>query len=99
MDAWRAGFEARLTEQADTVAGHNTALAAALEDQSRTARSLAESTRDFAAGLGRLRQDADRIPLEETARQLGDLNRETGELNAVVDSVIDLLDRKLEKVG
>jgi len=60
---------------------------------------LAEMTGDIEEATGRVISRADELPLESTSAELERLRGGVRELNLVLDSLISILDTKVEKVG
>lgn len=69
------------------------------EDYARGVRSLAELTGDVEEASRRITSRVEALPLESAAEELERLRGGVKELNLVLDSLISILDRKVEKVG
>lgn len=57
-----------------------------------------ESLRSLSAQLRSLKADSEGFNLKKTADELASFGRETGELNAVLDSLIDIIERKVDTI-
>jgi len=69
------------------------------ELQSKSIRALNDASRDLAESTMRVRNDIEMIPMVDVADNIKILGEETGELNTVIDSLLEIMDHKLERVG
>ncbi|MDA3937809.1 MAG: hypothetical protein PF693_00675 [Spirochaetia bacterium] len=69
------------------------------ELQSESISSLNEASKDLAESTLRIRSDIEMIPMVDVAENIRTLGAETGELNTVIDSLLEIMDHKLERVG
>ncbi len=69
------------------------------ELQSKSITALNDASRDLAESTLRIRNDIEMIPMEDVADNIRTLGEETGELNTVIDSLLEIMDHKLERVG
>ena len=69
------------------------------ELQSKSITALNDASRDLAESTLRIRNDIEMIPMEDVADNIRNLGYETGELNTVIDSLLEIMDHKLERVG
>jgi hypothetical protein len=69
------------------------------ELQSKSITALNDASKNLAESTLRIRNDIEMIPMEDVADNIRTLGNETGELNTVIDSLLEIMDHKLEKVG
>jgi hypothetical protein len=69
------------------------------ELQSKSITALNDASKDLAESTLRIRSDIEMIPMEDVADNIRTLGAETGELNTVIDSLLEIMDHKLERVG
>jgi len=67
--------------------------------QSKSIAALNDASRDLADSTLRIRGNIEMIPMEDVADTIRTLGEETGELNTVIDSLLEIMDHKLERVG
>jgi methyl-accepting chemotaxis protein len=83
--------ENKLTESMD---GINSCVRAQMEG----IKTLDEVNRDFSAASSRLLKDLDRLPVMQIAESIKVLGRESSELGTVMDSILSIVEKKLERV-
>jgi methyl-accepting chemotaxis protein len=89
-------FSSRLSEVEKKLLESSESLGNNLKRQAEGIGSTDESLRSLSAGLQSLKADAEAINLKKTVDELATFGRETGELNAVLDSLIDIVERKVD---
>ena len=83
--------EGKLVEQSKSFAG-------TLADQSDTIRNIAESGAILSGATLEIKNDLSALPMKEINQNLSQFRSETGELNLVLDSLVEIIEEKLEKV-
>lgn len=91
-------FSRKLGEVEKDLLGSAETLGRHLEKQAEGIGAVDESLKSFADRIHSLKNDSDAIDLQGTADQLASFSRETGELNAVLDSLIDIIERKVDSL-
>ncbi len=92
-------FSADLKDADNSLVNHVDYYAKTAAVQSESIHSLNEASRDLAESTLRIRKDIEMIPMEDVADNIRTLGEETGELNTVIDSLLEIMDHKLERVG
>ncbi len=83
--------EKNLLDSSETLGRH-------LEKQAEGIGAIDDGLKSFSQRLHSLKNDAETIDLKGTADQVAAFSRETGELNAVLDSLIDIIERKVDSL-
>jgi len=91
-------FSRRLGEVEKDLLGSAETLGRHLEKQAEGIAAVDEGLKSFSDRLHSLKNDTDAIDLKGTSEQLASFSRETGELNAVLDSLIDIIERKVDSL-
>lgn len=94
-ESFNHGLQAAQTQLAERVSD----LGKTTEDYARGVSSLAGLTGDVEEASRRITSRVEALPLESAAEELERLRGGVKELNLVLDSLISILDRKVEKVG
>ena len=89
-------FAKRLNEVEKDLAGSSGTMAANLKSQADSIAAADESLRTMAAKLKSLGADSSEVNLKKTADEVAAFNRETSEFTAVLDSLIDIVERKVD---
>ncbi len=92
-------FSADLKDVDASLVNHVDIYARTAEVQSDSIRALNEASRGLAESTVRIRNDIEMIPMEDVADNIRTLGVETGELNTVIDSLLEIMDHKLERIG
>jgi hypothetical protein len=92
------GFTDGLTEAREALAESSSGFARSLCAQEDPVRAMGESALAFSRSAGRMRAELDALPLEQVNSGLEGLRKETGDLDTVLDSLIEVLERKVEKI-
>lgn len=58
-----------------------------------------DALRELSVAAGHIREEFDSLPLRGITGELSEFRTETGELNAVLDGLIELLERKVQRVS
>jgi|GEM_PF-3201049 len=91
-------FSRKLGEVEKDLLGSAESLGRHLEKQAEGIGAADESLQSFSDRLRSLKNDTDSLNLKETADQVASFSRETSELNAVLDSLIDIIEHKVDKL-
>ncbi len=91
-------FSKRLDEVEKGLLGSAESLGNSLKKQADGISQADEGLRSLADRLRSLKSETDTIDLKGTADQVAAFGRETGELNAVLDSLIDIIERKVDSM-
>jgi len=91
-------FSRRLGEVEKDLLGSAETLGRHLEKQAEGIAAVDGGLKSFSDRLHSLKNDTDAIDLKGTSEQLASFSRETGELNAVLDSLIDIIERKVDSL-
>jgi len=89
-------FSKRLNEVEKGLLGSAESLADNLKKQAEGISSADQGLRGLTDRLHSLKSDTDTIDLKGTADHVAAFGRETGELNSVLDSLIDIIERKVD---
>lgn len=92
-------FSADLKDADNSLVNHVDYYMRTAELQSKSIIALNDASRDLAESTLRIRNDIEMIPMEDVADNIRTLGEETGELNTVIDSLLEIMDHKLERVG
>jgi len=98
IDATRR-FSSNLKNADKSLVNHVDYYLKTAELQSNSIVALNEASNDLAASTLRIRSDIEMIPMEDVADNIRALGIETGELNTVIDSLLEIMEHKLERVG
>ena len=91
-------FSKRLGEVEKGLLGSAESLGLQLEKQAEGIGAVDDSLKSLSDRLRSLRNDTDTIDLKRTADRVASFSRETGELNAVLDSLIDIIENKVDSL-
>ncbi|MDF1569515.1 MAG: hypothetical protein RQ801_07475 [Spirochaetaceae bacterium] len=89
-------FAGRLNEVEKNLAGSSEAMAANLKVQAQGISEADAGLRSMAAQLKSLKAESSEVNLKKTAEEVAAFNRETAEFTAVLDSLIDIVERKVD---
>lgn len=89
-------FSRRLEEVEKTLLSSSGTLGENLKQQAEGIRSTDESLRSLSDRFRSIKSDSEAINLKAAADEVAAFGRETGELNAVLDSLIDIVERKVD---
>jgi hypothetical protein len=89
-------FSRRLEEVEKSLVAGSGALGDNLRKQAEGIHSADESLRSLSDRFRSIRLESETINLKAAADQVAVFGRETGELNAVLDSLIDIVQRKID---
>ena len=92
-------FSTNLKDADNSLVNHVDYYMHTAELQSKSITALNDASQDLAESTLRIRNDIEMIPMEDVADNIRTLGDETGELNTVIDSLLEIMDHKLEKVG
>lgn len=92
-------FSRNLTEAETRLVERTDDFAKTLKTQSGTVKEIAESTLLLSSAAIRIRNELEGLPLEQVNQNLVQFRSETGDLNLVLDSLIEIIERKIERVG
>ncbi|MCK5675324.1 MAG: hypothetical protein KAH95_18220 [Spirochaetales bacterium] len=92
-------FSSDLKDADNSLVNHVDYYMRTAELQSKSIHSLNDASRDLAESTLRIRNDIEMIPMVDVANNIRTLGEETGELNTVIDSLLEIMDHKLERVG
>ena len=93
------GFAAGLDESKRSLMDESRAFSRELAAQREPFQKLTASALDFSLSTGRIRQELEAWPLAAVSSELSRLNAETGELDTVIDSLIRIMEQKLERIA
>jgi len=91
-------FCGNLKEQGEALKGITGSLKDSYRSQTEDVSAYCEAIKELSEALRTLHRDCDAVPVESLSDGLCTLTRDTGELDAVLDSLISIIDRKLEVV-
>ncbi|TVR51259.1 MAG: hypothetical protein EA426_20125 [Spirochaetaceae bacterium] len=91
-------FETRLSGAESTIGDRSAEYGLALERNTDSLVRFNELTAQFALSAGRVSSEAERLPLREVNDELASFGTGVAELNTVLESLISILDHKVEKV-
>lgn len=91
-------FAKRLGEVEKGLLGSAESLGGNLKKQAEGIKDADEGLRSLIDRLRSLKIETDTIDLKSTADQVAAFGRETGELNSVLDSLIDIVERKVDRM-
>lgn len=97
VDATRR-FSSNLKDADKSLVNHVDYYMKTAELQSNSIVALNEASNDLAASTLKIRSDIEMIPMEDVADNIRALGIETGELNTVIDSLLEIMEHKLERV-
>jgi hypothetical protein len=83
--------DAALVNQVEYYTRSASAQSKSIEELHSTATSLSEVTSS-------IQKSIESIPMEDVSENIRTLGRETGDLNVVIDSLLEIMDHKLEKI-
>jgi len=92
-------FSADLKNADNSLVNHVDYYMNTAELQSKSIAALNDASRNLAESTLRIRNDIEMIPMEDVSDNIRTLGEETGELNTVIDSLLEIMDHKLERVG
>ena len=93
-----AGFIETVASAESVTTGGVNEFSLALETNTDSLVRFNELTAQFALAAGRVASEAERLPMREVNDELASFGTGVGELNTVLESLISVLDHKVEKV-